>query len=196
MRTAISSRRTRDRVAALAAVALATVVMAGCAAEPAPRLTARPTATPSAASPSASTPAVAPTTPTTSAEATAVCTDGVLQLSGSAQALRFDGECARVEISGADLDVDLDDARITSVIVRGDRNEVDLDAPDDVTVEGQGNDIDAETVGAATIRGDRNRLDVDDALGSLTISGNDNAVEADTIGAADVQGDRNLYPGG
>ncbi|HYP72674.1 MAG TPA: DUF3060 domain-containing protein, partial [Microbacterium sp.] len=116
-------RRRVGRTAAGTAALIAALTMAGCAAEPAPLLTVRPTA---ATTPAATASAAASPTQSTAVDAP-TCAAGVLQISGSTQTVRFDGECARVEISGADLDVDLDDARIDSVVIRGDRNDVDLD---------------------------------------------------------------------
>lgn len=173
-----------------AAAVLLAVLLTGCTGDPEPRLTALPgisaTLEPSA---SPSVPTLGP-----SAGAATDCVDGVLALSGARQEIDVAGSCTRVEVSGTDLEIDLERAEVSEVVVRGDRNDVDASALDSVIVEGQGNEIGADAVGAASLSGDRNSLDVDGALGSLVIRGNDNEVEAARIDASDVQGDRNEVP--
>lgn len=143
-----------------------------------------PAATPPAATPPAS--ASAPD----SAGAVA-CTDGVALITGSRRQVTFSGACERVELDGTDLDVELVTSQVESVIIRGDDNEVDVDAVAELTVEGQENDIDAEYVGSATIRGNGNELDVGGELGAVSVAGDDNEVTAGALGAVEQSGARN-----
>lgn len=118
------------------------------------------------------------------------CVDGAVAIRGSDADVSFSGECDRVQIEGDGLDVDLEDARIGAVVVRGDRIEVELGSVGSLDVTGQSADIDAETIGALTVAGDRNTVEADE-IGSVTVSGNDNRVEATRLGASEQSGDRN-----
>lgn len=183
-------------------LAVAAVLLIGCGAanDSDPERIVRPTApaststpaapaTPSAAPPSApasSTPAPAPV-PGTGPE----CIEGTLTIRGAGLDVDFAGECARVDIEGTDLDVDLSEARIDGVVVRGDRNEVDLGGVGSLEVTGQSSEVDVDAIGALTVSGDRNVVDSEGDIGSVRVSGNDNRVEGRTLGPVEQSGDRN-----
>jgi len=174
----------------------AVLVLAGCGSEPTPQLSALPplSATVQPATPSGTPTDASPTPPTTTDEPSADCVDGVLALNGASRTFVVTGACARIDIAGTELDVDLTRADVQDLTVRGDDNEIEAGPLDALTLEGQANDLEAPAIGDVTVRGDRNALDVDGAIGSLLLSGNDNEVDAATIGSADVRGDRNELP--
>lgn len=170
--------------AALTALAL---LLAGCVAEPSPGLTVlpdRPSATP--VSPSTTEVTTAPPV-----DPVAGCVDGVSRISGSSQSVAFAGECARLEISGNDLAVDLTGATTQEIVVRGDRNDVDAIAAGALDIEGNDNTWSGPSLGSLTLRGDRNVIDLTADLGAAAVGGNDNVITAGILGSVDDSGQRN-----
>ncbi|MDD7929777.1 DUF3060 domain-containing protein [Microbacterium thalli] len=135
-------------------------------------------------------PATPSSSPSTGGSDLSMCIAGVVALRGSDIDLSFTGECDRVEIEGAGLDVDLSDARVTTVVVRGDRVEVDLADVNTLEITGQAADIDADVIGSLSVAGDRNAIDGDE-ISAVSVAGNDNRVHADRLGSVEQAGDRN-----
>ncbi len=194
----------RSRLLAVIAPALALAVLtAGCApaASPAPDRIVRPDAPASKPAAPASVQPSAP--PATSVPATTppaagglACVDGVVAVRGASMDLEFSGECARAEIEGEDLDIDLDDARIDTVVVRGDRIEVDLATVGSLEVTGQSADVEADAIGSLRVSGDRNSVSSEGEIGAVDVRGNDNRVRAASFGPVQQAGDRNdVAPG-
>lgn len=165
---------------------LAVLALVGCA----PKVQTAPlTAAPN--------PPAATADPEPSARVTDVaadCIDGVARLAGSAQQVSLVGSCARVEIEGTDLDVDLTRASVEDVVLRGDRNEVDAASVGSLSIEGTENDWEGVDIGSLSLRGDRNEIDLDGRAGAIAVAGNDNTVEAHEFGATDDNGQRNRFP--
>lgn len=164
------------RVLAGVVVAVAVVLLSGCAAG---------AGTPSGGGTDASTPSgggVAPRdepshgpeTPIAPAEDQRTCADG--------EELVLEGETGRIEVAG----------RCGAVTLRGDSLELQLESAEAVLIEGQSNvvEVDGE-LGALEIRGDGNRVEAG-SLGALVIRGGGNTIEADTgPESQDVSGDGN-----
>lgn len=181
---------TRTRLLVAAASAAAALLLAGCTAGPEPALTVLPERPSTSATPNP-TPTAGITVPATE-PAEAGCVDGVAQVSGSTQSLAFAGDCDRLEITGNDLTVDLTDATARTVVVRGDRNDVEAGQMGALDIEGNDNEWDGGSLGALALRGDRNDIEVDADLGAVAVAGNDNAIAAGILGAVDDSGQRNL----
>lgn len=169
------------------AVAVVVVALCGCVPESddPPFAVARPASTP---------PVVAPVSPSPTPDASSVdaaCEGGVAYLTGESTSLRLASTCARVEVAGEDLRVDLAGAVIDGITVRGEGNIVVAGSLASVVIEGQRNSLEATGIGSGTVRGDDNRVDVRGDLGALTVQGGGNSVVADTLGAVTDQGEGN-----
>jgi hypothetical protein len=102
----------------------------------------------------------------------------------------LEGACPSVTIEGVDIDVEAD--TIVQLIIRGDRNSVDVDRLSDVTVSGTSNEVEAPSAAQVEIAGDRNKVDVDEGIDALVINGNDNDIEVGTeITTVSDGGERN-----
>lgn len=169
------------------AVTAIVVVLCGCAPESeAPPFTAAP--------PASTSPAVAPVDPSPTPEGPAteaVCESDVAYLSGQSTAYRLAVPCARVEIAGENLRVDLAAAEIGALTIRGQGITVTAGSLSSALIEGQRNTLAAAGVGAGTIRGDGNGFDITGDLGALTVQGTGNTVVAAALGAVTEQGDGN-----
>ncbi|MDE0546913.1 hypothetical protein [Microbacterium sp. C7(2022)] len=101
------------------------------------------------------------------------------------------GICPTVSISGNDLDVSVEEAQVGSVIVRGDRNEIEAGDLTALEIEGQSADVEAMSLGSLSIAGDRNDVEIEGILGSVVLNGNDNSIEARELGDVADNGQRN-----
>lgn len=188
--------------------AVCAVVLTGCAAAPEPVVTRlptdgtattpTPTATPTGSrTPTPATVVTAP--PVASATPSAVpveeglldCGGSSVTLAGSAQTFRITGDCPDLRVEGNGVLVVATSARVGTVIVSGDRMELQFGDVGGVTV--QGNDITtlAGGLGSGVVRGDRNRIEASRSIAGVVLAGNDNTVTAPTIGSVDDQGQRN-----
>ena len=103
----------------------------------------------------------------------------------------LEGACPSVTIEGVDIDVEAD--TVVQLIIRGDRNSVDVDRLSDVTVSGTSNEVEAPSAAQVEIAGDRNKVDVDEGIEALVINGNDNDIEVGTeITTVSDSGERNI----
>ncbi len=175
------------RGARVLAVAVVAVALCGCVPESdePPFAVVRPASTP---------PAVASVSPSPTPDASAVdvqCEGGVAYLIGESTSLRLASTCARVDVAGEDLRVDLADAVLDDITVRGEGNIVVAGSLTSVVIEGQRNSLEATAIGSGTVRGDDNRVDVRGDLGALTVQGGGNTIVADTLGAVTDQGEGN-----
>lgn len=173
----------RRAAAALLACSLVLVV-AGCV------TVASPVRTPNSGStadprPSDDVATVAP------APSEAECIDGVLRIGAAEAGLTFAGSCESVFIEGTDLDVDLERADVASIVIRGDRIDLDAGRIASLDIQGQDNEADLEALDVLSVTGDRNDVDVDGPIGSVTIDGNDNEVDTQSVGTISDVGDRN-----
>lgn len=167
-------------------VASVAVALCGCVPEP--------TEPPFLVSGAPTTPAVAPVDPrpTDDEPVTDVdCPGDVAYLSGHSTSLRLSAPCARVEVAGESLRVDLSDAVVGALTIRGEGITVSAGSVTSALIEGQRNMLTAASVGSGTVRGDGNTVDVLGDLGSLTVQGSGNTVTAAALGAVTDQGEGN-----
>jgi hypothetical protein len=160
------SGRRRPRLASLAGLALASVLLTGCTssflADSGPEVAPEPsvTATPE---PTASTPPPEP-------EPEYDCDDIVLNRPGNYVL----GECGTVTLEGTGIDLTF--TSIATLVLRGDRADLLGGQLGSVELQGQGNDISVESVRSLRIRGEGNTVLANGAIGSVVVDGNENVV--------------------
>lgn len=161
----------RIRAAALAGIALAAVLLAGCTSDflvdggtgaaPTP---AETTATPQ---------------PTATEEAPQVdpdeefdCVNLLIDRPGNYVV----GDCRTVTLQGSGIRLTF--TSITELVIRGDGVDVVGEALGSVDINGQRSEISAFQIDDVTIRGDDNVVTVETNIGSVTVQGNRNVVSA------------------
>ncbi len=163
-------------VPALAGLAVAALVLAGCTSRflgeagtvPDPEPTATESVTPE---PDASTP---PATP----EPDYDCDDVVLNRPGNYVL----GVCGSVTVEGSGIHVTF--TSIATLVVRGTRADLLGTGLGSVEIEGQANEISVEELGSLRIRGEGNTVLADGRIGSVIVDGNENVVSAgDGVGS-------------
>lgn len=151
---------------ALAGIAVAALLLAGCtsaflvegdaASEPAPTASATP-------APDASTPLSEPDYD---------CDHLLINRPGNYVV----GECGAVTLEGAGIDLSF--TSIATLVVRGDRADLVGGELGSVELQGEGNDISAESIDSLRLRGEGNTVLVGGAVGSVIVDGNENVVTA------------------
>ncbi|MDF2993046.1 MAG: hypothetical protein K0S37_3560 [Microbacterium sp.] len=183
-------------IAALGVGALA-MVLSACAFAPQPTVTrlppgivdASPTPVVTATAPSV-VPVEPPATSSPAPSATSggnasdgdlvTCAEGESRsISGSERAVRVEGSCAQLSVSGNALTIDATAASIQTLSIAGDRVRVDAAAITALSV--QGNDASvtsAAAIGSIDLSGDRTQVTAVGAIASVAIRGQDNVVRA------------------
>lgn len=191
----MASRALRRPAALAAASALLGVVLAGCALVSSSRETVLPPAPAPVAS--TSVPTTAPSTAAPVPSPSVVvgdemdCGGAAVSLSGADQDFTLVGECPEVTAGGTELDIDMTRATVGTLLLNGDRNDVDAATVGAIVVGGQDNEIDAAAVAQLTLNGERNEVEADGRIDAVTVSGNDNRVTAGSLGTIADQGQRN-----
>lgn len=172
-----AQRARRATLPALAGLAVAALVLAGCTsrflteggivAEPAPTVTETPTPEPQ------------PTTEPSTPEPDYDCDDLVLNRPGNYVL----GACGTVTVEGAG--VQLTFTSIARLVLRGDRADVLGTGIGTAEVEGQDNEFSVDELGSLRIRGEGNTVIANGRIGSVVVDGNENVVSAgDGVGSA------------
>ncbi|MFG6278249.1 DUF3060 domain-containing protein [Microbacterium sp. 5K110] len=198
----------RARLAAsVIGVLVGVSVLVGCGLAPQPVITRLPPPATSGTSSSAvptpsNTPSVeaAPSTaPSRSPDSARGAADGALtdcgdggtaSVNGGERAVRVEGTCAQLTVSGSALTVDASGATIGVLTLAGDRIRVVAASIDSATSQGNDSALAvAGAVGRLDLSGDRATVTVGGAISSLLVRGQDNTVTAaGGIGESAVEG--------
>ncbi|MEV8266330.1 hypothetical protein [Microbacterium sp. NPDC076911] len=119
------------------------------------------------------------------------CAGSAVTVANSAAGYALHGVCPQVTIEGNDLEVALEEAEVGSIVMRGDRIDIDAGDISSASKSGQSNRVDATSIGSLDIAGSRNEADIDGVLGSVAINGDDNKVHGREIGDVSDSGSRN-----